>query len=161
MAEETQEVRDPEPEGTPPDPPAGAPLPVRTTGQGAQARGERVYTEAEYRAAVQEAAKKPQSQVEKLQKEHEKLAREIRTANAVGAAARKGARYPDVIAALVPADAADLDQAVEDLKVKYPAYFHPGGGDGGGGGNGGAPASQAQDHGDDMNARLRAATGRA
>ncbi len=70
------------------------------------------------------------SETEKLRKEVEALRQESaahrqarREAEVLTAAAKAGAKRPEVVAKLVPADAEDLTATLETLRKEYPEFF--------------------------------------
>lgn len=121
---------------------------------------EKLYTKEELDAEIEKRTKKPLSDMEALQKKYQELADRIRESDLMTLAAKAGAMYPDAAAKLVPEDAEDLEAAVAEIKRQYPALFHPGSADGGAGQEPEQLRQQKAALGEDMNARLRAQTGR-
>ena len=93
-----------------------------------------------------------------LEEQNAALMGSVRKSSIESAATAAGAIVPAAIAGLIPADAADITEAVNAVKKAYPALFKPavgGSADAGGGtsGSGGKPPAA------DMNTILRKAAG--
>jgi hypothetical protein len=82
------------------------------------------------------------------------LRQKARIADAMNAAAKAGAVYPDAVARLVPSDSDDYDSVLKEIRKTYPAMFKSNGSADAGAGTNGKPLSG------DMNDILRAAARR-
>lgn len=142
----------------PPQPPAAEqppqpPLPTRPVTP--------VYTEEQLKVRISEAMADATKKIDGLSTKILEMQTRERTSTIIAALAQAGAgQYADLLADKVAVDTRDpkaLKAAVDDLKKTYPTLFHPGPGDGGTG----SGAQPGNDIGDDMNARIRLAAGRA
>jgi hypothetical protein len=82
------------------------------------------------------------------------LRQKARIADAMNAAAKAGAVYPDAVARLVPSDSDDYDSALKEIRKTYPAMFRQQGSADAGAGTNGKPLAG------DFSDMIRQAAGR-
>lgn len=71
------------------------------------------------------------------------LRQKARIADAMNAAAKAGAVYPDAVARLVPSDSDDYESALKEIRKTYPAMFKSNGSADAGAGTNGKPPTES------------------